>query len=360
MTTAVQFGKLLRDARQGRGLSPEQLAAETHIPLNHLEALEAGQLHAIPAGLYRRAEARAYAEAVGLDPALVLSALQRALDPQAPEKGLSSHAIMASPVVRSRPASPTRRESVDVPKDPRAYWRVAAVLMLGGAALLFERAGGAPTPPSEMPVIAAADVTLDPANILDELVRFAEPLPSAPALSRTLFASGPQPPGPPAGDGRLASGRLVVQSNPAGARVTVNGVGWGVTPVAIRYLPLGPMRVRLVKEHYRAQERRVELTAATPTRTVRVTLPQIPGRRAVTANARSGPMLVVNTTPPGARLTVNGIGWGSTPVAIPHLPIGAQRLRVVKEQFISEERVVQVTEGQSRRVTIDLRPARSQ
>jgi transcriptional regulator with XRE-family HTH domain len=359
MTTAVEFGELLRNARQVRGLSPEQLAAETQIPLSHLEALEAGLLQAIPAGLYRRAEARAYAEAVGLDPALVLSALHRALEPQAPENGVSSREIITSPVVRSRPASPKRRESVDVAKSPRGYWRVAAVLMLGAAALLFERAGGTPTTPSEMPAIAAADVTLDPVNILDELVRFAAPLPPAPALSRTLFASGPQPPGPQ-GDGRLASGRLVVQSNPAGARVTVNGVGWGVTPVAIRYLPLGSARVRLVKEHYRAQERFVELTAETPTRTVRVTLPQIPGRRAVMAGASPGPMLVVNTTPPGARLTVDGIGWGSTPVTIPHLPMGAKRLRVVKEQFVSEERVVQVTEGQSRRVTIDLRPARGQ
>ena len=358
MTAAVRFGQMLRDARELRGLSLEQLANATHIPLGHLEALEAGHLHAIPGGLYRRAEARAYADAVGLAPCFVLSALKAALEPDTPDTAGAIPAGIETAVDPAREAPPRAGESSNVwAKDQRRLWRVAAALILGSAALLFEPARGAPTIRSEQPQMAVTDVALDPVRIFDQVTRIAELPPLAPALSRTLFASGRPSSGQVPGGGRLDSGQLVVQSTPAGARVTVNGVGWGVTPVAVRYLPLGLARVRLVKDDYRAEERLVELTADLPTRTVRVTLPRIPGRR--TAIARTGPMLVVNSTPPGARVTVNGIGWGSTPVEIAHLPFGAQRLRVVKEQFISVERVVQVAEGQSRRVTIDLRPVRS-
>ena len=45
------------------------------------------------------------------------------------------------------------------------------------------------------------------------------------------------------------------QPQPAGARVTVDGIGWGVTPVTIRYLPPGNKRIRVSKEGYSTIER---------------------------------------------------------------------------------------------------------
>jgi hypothetical protein len=50
--------------------------------------------------------------------------------------------------------------------------------------------------------------------------------------------------------------------------------------------------------------------------------------------------LVVTTQPAGARVTVNGIGWGVTPVTIHHMPPGDKRIRVSKEGYASEERVL--------------------
>ena len=61
------FGEFLRDARERRGLTIQQIASETRIPWRHLDALEHGNLDAVPGGVYRRAEIRAYADAVGLD-----------------------------------------------------------------------------------------------------------------------------------------------------------------------------------------------------------------------------------------------------------------------------------------------------
>ena len=62
--------------------------------------------------------------------------------------------------------------------------------------------------------------------------------------------------------------------------------------------------------------------------------------------------LVVTSQPPGARVTVDGIGWGSTPATIRFLPAGSKRIRVIKDGYGSEERTVNLVEG--RRSTLDI------
>jgi hypothetical protein len=53
-----------------------------------------------------------------------------------------------------------------------------------------------------------------------------------------------------------------VTSTPAGARVTINGIGWGQTPVTVPNLPLGAKTVRLSIAGYRSQQRTVDLRGA--------------------------------------------------------------------------------------------------
>jgi hypothetical protein len=67
--------------------------------------------------------------------------------------------------------------------------------------------------------------------------------------------------------------------------------------------------------------------------------------------------LVVTTQPAGARVTVNGIGWGIAPVTIRHLPAGEKRIRVIKEGYASQEQVVHVAEGRQKVLDIQLRRA---
>jgi PEGA domain len=64
--------------------------------------------------------------------------------------------------------------------------------------------------------------------------------------------------------------------------------------------------------------------------------------------------LVVTTEPAGARVTVNGIAWGVSPVTIPRLPPGDKRIRVTKEGYDSQERVLRLDEGQRRALDIPL------
>jgi hypothetical protein len=53
----------------------------------------------------------------------------------------------------------------------------------------------------------------------------------------------------------------------------------------------------------------------------------------------------VTTQPPGARVTVNGIAWGLTPVTIRYLPSGDKRIRVSLPGYETEDRVVHLGAG---------------
>ena len=52
-----------------------------------------------------------------------------------------------------------------------------------------------------------------------------------------------------------------MSSDPPGARVTVNGIGYGVTPVTVRYLPFGEARIRLSHQGYATEEHVVRVDA---------------------------------------------------------------------------------------------------
>src|SRR5262245_1398092 len=94
------FGDFLRDARERRGLTLQQISSETKIPWRHLDALEHGRLNAVPGGTYRRGEIRAYAEVVGLDKKLALARLDRALEaaePRVAPKPAKQWFALASP-----------------------------------------------------------------------------------------------------------------------------------------------------------------------------------------------------------------------------------------------------------------------
>ena len=284
MTAARRFGQLLREARQLRGISAQYVAIETGIPLGHLEALEAGDLLAIPGGMYRRAEVRAYADAVGLDPRVVLEGLQHALEP---ERGPAD-----TPSVT--PSVPLVTATYVSHRPPRRQWGLVVAFALGGATMLFEQAS------TTAFLKEWAEQT--PAVVPDDVDASAE-----------------------------AVGYAINEP--------VRADGLGMSAYAFPSpVPTGPAAGATIPDLRRASPMRDRGSAA-------------PARR-------PAPALVVHTTPRGARVTVNGIGWGNTPAVIRHLPAGVQRVRVVKEQFVTEERIVELIEGQSRRVAIPLRRAR--
>lgn len=66
-TTTSTPGDRLRAAREEKGLSLEDIASQTRIPLRHLEAIEEGEWDRLPAPTYTIGFAKSYASAVGLD-----------------------------------------------------------------------------------------------------------------------------------------------------------------------------------------------------------------------------------------------------------------------------------------------------
>ena len=62
------FGEKLRNAREAKGLSCSQVAAQTHMLVQIVEEMEREDFHRIPAPIYGRGFVRLFAECVGLDP----------------------------------------------------------------------------------------------------------------------------------------------------------------------------------------------------------------------------------------------------------------------------------------------------
>ena len=61
------IGDRLREARQARGLSLDDVATRTRVPLRHLQHIEAGDWDALPAITYSIGFVKSYANAVGLN-----------------------------------------------------------------------------------------------------------------------------------------------------------------------------------------------------------------------------------------------------------------------------------------------------
>lgn len=63
----VTVGQRLREAREAKGLSVEDVASQTRIPTRHLLSLETGDWAKLPAATYSIGFAKNYAGAIGLD-----------------------------------------------------------------------------------------------------------------------------------------------------------------------------------------------------------------------------------------------------------------------------------------------------
>ncbi|HOW84520.1 MAG TPA: DUF4115 domain-containing protein [Candidatus Aminicenantes bacterium] len=68
----ASLGQALKDQRESRNISLEEIAAATKIVPRYLEALETDRLSAMPSGFFIKGIIRSYAKAVGLDPDEVL------------------------------------------------------------------------------------------------------------------------------------------------------------------------------------------------------------------------------------------------------------------------------------------------
>ncbi len=246
---ATGFGDFLRDARERRGLTLQQISAETKIPWRHLDALEHGNFAAVPSGMYRRAEIRAYASAVGIDQGLALAELEHAL------------ATASKPSEAEAREAPLSRKLLD---HPMALSAVAVVLVTVVAGLFWSRVSTgssdgatvtAATPAAPAPAAAApsssqgaAAPVVDAADVSAPTAASTPPAPIAPASpTEDVLAADSLP--------AATAGELIVITKPQGARVIVDDIGRGSAPATIRHLAAGTKRIRVIKDGYVSEER---------------------------------------------------------------------------------------------------------
>jgi len=233
-----QFGGWLRHEREARGLTVEAIAFQTKIPSRHIEALERGD--ALLPAFYQRAEVRTVARAVGVDPQLAVARLEAELAP-----------VAQSPVAQAPPA----------PAKPVQVSSSFVVALVAMVVVVFGLAGWSSfgrTAASKGAAETPASVTAPPTA----------PLPSEVAAVPTIETVADPAPAP------LGPTELAIRTQPEGARVTVNGIGWGTSPVTIRHLEPGEKRIRVTMDGYAASERSVTIDEGRR-ETIRIRLPSV-------------------------------------------------------------------------------------
>ena len=254
----ASFGAFLRGQREARHLTIQQVAETTKISSRHFTSLERGDIRRWPGGMYRRAMVRAYAQAIGLN---VEETVRRFLAVFPPDQD-------EAPVVsRPAPQPEVRRPAVfrHVASATGIAGVSAAVMLIGWTAMSYFRGAMQPdivsTPPPA-PAAASENEKIETAGPLlpNETPSASTPAATSGATDETVANAA------------VSEGELRVQSEPDGAQVTVNGIGWGRTPVTIKYLPLGEKRVRLTKDGYVSTERRVQISPERTVGTLSVTL----------------------------------------------------------------------------------------
>jgi len=120
----MPFGQELKEQREARGLSLDDVANATRVSVRHLEALEAGRFRDLPGGLFNRGIVRSYATSCGLNPEETVAGFQKAMRIGGfePEEREDDWHELAEAVHRHR--------AVDQPREGIRWAGVAAIFLL--------------------------------------------------------------------------------------------------------------------------------------------------------------------------------------------------------------------------------------
>lgn len=134
--------------------------------------------------------------------------------------------------------------------------------------------------------------------------------------------------------------RLLVETQPAGARIVVNDEDHGTTPANLKIAP-GRYQVSLTLEGYEEDKRSIDLdTAASEKLAVKL--------------KRQHGMLRIDSTPAGAKIMVNGDDKGTTPLMPISLPTGTHQIMVQIPDREPYEQAVEIQVGKTASIDIEL------
>jgi TonB family protein len=153
----------------------------------------------------------------------------------------------------------------------------------------------------------------------------------------------PRRPPPPA---PAVTGTLRVESEPAGATITIDGQPRGTTPADIPDLALGAHEVKLELAGFAAATQSVLLSRQQPRSDVKVALARTPP---ATGTAE------ISSDPSGAIVHIGGTPVGQTPYIDARLKAGTHKVEVLKDGYEPWSGTVNVQPGKRARVDARLR-----
>jgi serine/threonine protein kinase len=190
----------------------------------------------------------------------------------------------------------------------------------------------------------------------------------APSAPPTAAGAASTPPASPSASLPVApaegEGRVLVRTTPSGARVFVDGKEYGVTPYAVRNLAQGGHTVRVVRDGYTTEERRVVLTASQPSQSLTIDLDrpagvpsrgsQAPEPAETGSSGRFTGDLYIASRPPGATVFMDGKQVGTAPLSLRGVAIGSHVIRLEAAGYRRWSSAVSVVADQANRVTASL------
>jgi len=138
-------------------------------------------------------------------------------------------------------------------------------------------------------------------------------------------------------------GLLLVHSTPAGARVEINGVDRGSTPVLVSDLPYGVHRAQITRSGYLPKQLDIAIEGRIP-------------KRVETTLTSDTATVSVKTTPPGAEVALDGIRQGASPCEVANVRTGEVKLGITARGHHPFEETLALQAGEVRQIDISLRP----
>jgi hypothetical protein len=136
-------------------------------------------------------------------------------------------------------------------------------------------------------------------------------------------------------------GAIQVNTTPAGADVTVDGQAYGASPATCDGLEGGLHLVVVRKDGFREVRRSVELQSGQRT-ALELKLEALAG------------LVLIQSSPTGAEVTVNGAFRGATPLMIPDFPYGEHRIKVAKNGYFEKEVQLTVADRTPQKIAVAL------
>ena len=218
------IGERLRAAREKKGITLDEIARQTRIPVRHLEHIERSEWDALPAVTYSVGFARSYAAAVGLDGPAIGQELREELG--------ATRNYNATQTAHYEPADPSR-----VP--PMSIAIVAAVLAaLLIAGYLLWRSSAVEEDPAETAIVDMQEAPQAPQGAPRQAAQPAAPPPATGPVvltaSEEVWLRIYQPTGPKLFEGILQPGQryevpanaaapMILTGRPQALQVTVGG-----------------------------------------------------------------------------------------------------------------------------------------